>query len=204
MILLKMKVHLSAFRKYAECLNFLHALCKYEHESGGRLKSDARTSSFPAYSSHQNISPALCTSFVSTVRPIGILTEVSMPKKTIKVIFLSSWASLIASLRGHIQHHICAYQRHPANWQRVKKASNINEYNHQMHHISMQMFLTISLLNRLMFKFWSKVWAKIRKSQFLYLTVRPPNAAKTYSFDLKCCKLSRKDLKTIQNNSNSI
>ena len=40
--------------------------------------------------------------------------------------------------------------------------------------------------------------------QFLYLTVRPPNATKTCSFDLKCYKLSTKDRKTIQNISNCI
>ena len=90
MIVLKMKLHLSAFRKYAECLNFLHALCKNGHESTERLKSVARTSSLPAYSNHQNRSPPPCTNFVSTVRPREILSEVSMPKKPIKVIFLSS------------------------------------------------------------------------------------------------------------------
>ena len=100
MITLKMKLYLSAFRKYAECLNFLHALCKNEHESTGRLKSVARTPSLPAYSNHQNRSLPPCTKFVSTVRPRGILSEVSMSKKSPYKLFFCPPEQAFSFIKG--------------------------------------------------------------------------------------------------------
>ena len=108
MVILKMKLHLSAFRKYAECLNFLHALCKYEHESTGRLKSGARTSSLPAYSNHHKRSQPPCRKFVSTVRPIGIQNIVSMPKKPHKTYFLVLLSKLDSFIKGtHSAPYLC-------------------------------------------------------------------------------------------------
>ena len=103
-----MKLHLSAFRKYAKCLNFLHALSKYEHGSTGRLKSVARTSSLPAYSNHQNTSQPACTKFASTVRPIGILNEVTMPQKNFKSYFSVLLSKLNSFIEGpHSAPYLC-------------------------------------------------------------------------------------------------